>query len=151
MMESAMISGIHHACVVVSDMQQSLEFYRDMIGLKELMNFKIQGDPVMLDLKGTVPQQHLVMLSAGNSIVELIQYLEPKGVKIHRKTCDFGVSHICFQVPDIEKAYKAMKGKGVVNFHRLPDFISAPCPLHGYGYVYFRGPDDEIVEFIQAP
>ncbi len=146
-----MISGIHHACVVVSDMQESLEFYRNKIGLKELMNLRIQGDPVMLDLKGTVPQQHLVMLSAGNSIVELIQYLEPKGAKIHKKTCDFGVSHICFQVPDIERACKAMKDKGVKSFHRAPDFISAPGPLNGYGYVYFRGPDDEIVEFIQVP
>ena len=145
-----MVSGIHHSCIVVSDMQKSLEFYRDKIGLKELMNFKIQGDPVMLNLRKT-PQQHLVMLSAGNSIVELIQYLEPKGTKVHKETCDFGVAHICFQVSDINAAYEAMKEKGVVSFHRTPDFISASCDLNGYGYVYFRGPDDEIVEFMQVP
>ncbi len=146
-----MISGIHHTCVVVSDMHASLEFYRDRIGLTEIMNFKIQGDPVMLDLGAAVPQQHLVILNAGNSNLELIQYLEPKGTKVPRRTCDFGVAHVCFQVEDIRAAYEAMLDQGVTSFHRTPDFISAPCALKGYGYVYFRGPDGEIVEFMQVP
>ncbi len=146
-----MVAGIHHACVVVSDMEKSLRFYRDTIGLKELMNFKIKADPVMMGLSDARAQQHLVMLSAGNAIVELIQYLEPEGKNVQKRTCDFGTSHVCFQVSDINAVYKEMVSKGISSFHRTPDLISAPCPLKGYRYVYFKGPDNEILEFIQTP
>lgn len=147
-----MISGVHHACVTVSNMEESLKFYRDLLGMKEEMNLKFDADPVMMDLPGTEPKQHLVMLSAGNVFVELIQYVEPKGTPDPRRTCDFGTSHICFQVEDIQKAHQEMVAEGVNTFHRDPDFIDASGgPLAEYGYVYFRGPDNEIVEFMQVP
>jgi catechol 2,3-dioxygenase-like lactoylglutathione lyase family enzyme len=133
-------------------MEKSLKFYRDTLGLKETMNIKIKADPLMMDLPGTDPYQHLVMLSTGNSHVELIQYVKPRGKNIRKKTCDIGVSHICFQVDDINEAYKKMLDKGINTFHRTPDFIGEQGgSLNGYGYVYFRGPDNEILEFIQVP
>lgn len=147
-----MISGVHHFCITVSDMEKSLEFYRDKLGMREKMNLKFDADPVMMDLQGTEPKQHLVMLSAGDVNVELIQYVQPKGKPDPRKTCDFGPSHVCFRVDDINRAYKEMKAKGVDTFHRPPDFIDeSGGPLSGYGYVYFRGPDNEIVEFMEVP
>lgn len=147
-----MISGVHHACITVSDMEKSLRFYRDILGMKEKMNLKFDADPVMMDLPGTKPKQHLVMLYAGNTLVELIQYVEPVGQPDPRRTCDFGASHICFQVVDIKQAYEEVVAKGVNTFHKPPEFIGASGgPLNGYGYVYFRGPDNEIVEFMQMP
>ena len=147
-----MISGVHHACVIVSDMERSLKFYRDLLGMKELMNLKYDADPVMMDLPGTEPRQHLVMLSAGNTHVELIQYIVPKGKPFDRKPCDFANMHIAFQVDDIKKAYQEAIANGVKTFHKHPEFIAENGgPLSGYGYVYFRGPDNEILEFIQKP
>ena len=146
-----MISGVHHVCVNVSDMEKSLGFYRDLLGMKETINLKFDNDPVMMDLPGTEPKQHIVMLSAGNAIVELVQYLEPLGKPDPRRTCDIGMSHISFQVDDILKACEEMKAKGVDTFHREPDFIgSSGGVLEGYAYVYLRGPDNEIVELMQV-
>ncbi len=145
-----MIKGVHHACVIVSDMDKSLDFYRDKLGLKEIMNLKFDADPVMMDLPGTKPKQHLVMLEAGNSHVELIQYSEPQGKKSNLAPCDFPNMHICFEVDDITAVYEKAKLVGITAFHRDPDFIKdSGTPLDGYGYVYFRGPDNEILEFIQ--
>lgn len=45
-----MVSGVHHACVIVSDMARSLEFYRDKLRLRELMNLKFEADPVMNEI-----------------------------------------------------------------------------------------------------
>jgi catechol 2,3-dioxygenase-like lactoylglutathione lyase family enzyme len=132
-------------------MKKSLAFYRDILGLKEEVNIKYDADPVMMDLPGTSPKQHLVMLQAGNTNIELIQYLEPKGAPFERRPCDVGNMHICFQVGNIREIYDALKNKGI-RFHRDPDFIDENGgDLEGYGYVYFRGPDNEILEFIQEP
>jgi catechol 2,3-dioxygenase-like lactoylglutathione lyase family enzyme len=147
-----MIAGVHHACVIVSDMERSLGFYRDILGMKEEMNLKFDADPVMMDLPGTKPKQHLVMLSAGNAVVELIHYVEPKGKAAQVRPCDFPNMHVCFLVDDIKKAYDEAKAKGVNTFHRAPDLIQGSgTSLDGYWYVYFRGPDNEILEFIQPP
>ncbi len=147
-----MINGVHHVCVIVSNMEKSLKFYRDILGMKESMNLKFDADPVMMDLPGTMPKQHLVMLSAGNANVELIQYIEPVGKPDNRRPCDFANMHICFQVNDIKKVYREALAKGVDTFHKEPDFIDdSGGPLKGYGYVYFRGPDNEILEFMQVP
>jgi len=146
-----MISGVHHACVIVSDMARSVAFYRDALGMKETVNITYDADPAMMDLPGTKPKQHLVMLSAGNANVELIQYLEPKGRSDERRTCDNGTLHLCFAVKDINKVYGELKKKGV-RFHRDPDIIGeAGEGLAKHWYVYFRGPDNEILELIQPP
>ncbi len=146
-----MISGVHHACVIVSDMERSLKFYRDTLGMKEEVNITYDADPVMMDLPGTKPKQHLVLLSAGNARVELIHYIEPKGGPNDRRTCDNGTLHLCFRVDDIKKTYMTLKAKGV-RFHRDPDLIGeAGEGLAGHWYVYLRGPDNEVLEFIQPP
>lgn len=144
-----MISGVHHACVIVSDMAKSLKFYRDILGMREDVNVFFDADPVMMGLPDTKPRQHIVMLSAGNTNVELIQYLEPKGKRNEGRTCDPASMHICFQVNDIEKTYEDLKAKGVL-FHRSPSTIGESGDgLAGYGYVYFRGPDNEVLELMQ--
>jgi catechol 2,3-dioxygenase-like lactoylglutathione lyase family enzyme len=146
-----LIDGIHHTCVIVSDMERSLKFYRDTLGMKQEIDISYDADPVMMDLPGTNPKQHLVMLSAGNMNVELIQYLEPKGRPNDRRTCDNGTMHLCFRVHDIMKVYEELKAKGIT-FHRAPDFIGDDGgELSHYGYVYFRGPDNEVLELIQPP
>ncbi|UCB45931.1 MAG: VOC family protein [Spirochaetota bacterium] len=146
-----LISGVHHTCVIVSDMSRSLEFYRDILGMKEKLNEKYDADPVMMDLPNTEPKQHLVMLSAGNITIELIQYIEPKGKPYDRRPCDISNMHIAFQVNDIKKAYNILRQKGI-RFHRDPDFIGDDGgDLSGLGYVYFRGPDNEILELVQLP
>jgi catechol 2,3-dioxygenase-like lactoylglutathione lyase family enzyme len=146
-----LITGVHHTCVIVSDMERSLQFYKDTLGMEEQVNITYDADPAMMDLPGTKPKQHLVLLSAGNAHVELIQYLEPEGRPNDRRTCDTGTMHLCFQVDDIEKVYESLKKKGVT-FHRTPDFIGEDGEgLADHGYVYFRGPDNEVLELIQPP
>jgi glyoxylase I family protein len=146
-----LIDGIHHTCIIVSDMAQSLKFYRDILGMKEEVDITYDADPVMMDLPDTKPKQHLVLLSAGNMHVELIQYIEPKGRPNDRRTCDNGTMHLCFRVHDIKDVYEDLKAKGV-KFHRTPDLIGDDADgLSHHGYVYFRGPDNEVLELIQPP
>lgn len=146
-----MISGVHHACVSVSDMERSLAFYRDTLGMKEEVNITYDADPAMMDLPGTKPKQHLVLLSAGNARVELIHYIEPKGRPNDRRTCDHGTLHLCFQVDDVRRTCQTLKARGV-RFHREPLLIGeAGEGLAGHWYVYFRGPDNEVLELIQPP
>ena len=146
-----LVSGMHHVSVVVSDMNRSLEFYRDTLGMKQEMEFRYDADPEMMDLPGCKPRQHLILLSAGNAYLELIQYFEPEGRPNDRRTCDTAAMHLCFQVENMEKVYGELKARGI-RFHRTPDLIGEDGEgLANHWYVYFRGPDDEVLELIQRP
>jgi catechol 2,3-dioxygenase-like lactoylglutathione lyase family enzyme len=46
------VPAIHHTAIVVSDLEQSLRFYRDGIGLEVLVDRKVEGDwPGLFDAK----------------------------------------------------------------------------------------------------
>ena len=78
-----MINGIHHACFTVSNIERSIAFYRDILGMKVLwdsveagviyrgeVSDKITGCP------GT--EQHLVYLGIGENFLELVEYMGQK-------------------------------------------------------------------------
>ena len=98
-----MKATIDHVGIAVSDLQQSLAFFRDAIGLE-------------LEAPEEVPSQRVRahFLAAGGATVELVEptapdspianYLEKRGSGLH---------HLCLRVDDIIAALGEMKAKGV--------------------------------------
>ena len=65
-----MISGIHHACFTVSNMERSVAFYRDILGMKVLwdsidagVKYKGEVSDKITGCPGT--EQHIVYLGIG--------------------------------------------------------------------------------------
>jgi methylmalonyl-CoA/ethylmalonyl-CoA epimerase len=97
------IKKIHHVAVVVEDIEKSLMFWRDALGMT-------------LSQVKNVPEQkaRIAFLPAGEAEVELVQpvgddsglakYLEKKGPGMH---------HICVQVEGIDLLLKQLKDSGV--------------------------------------
>ena len=78
-----MISGIHHASFTVSDMERSVAFYRDILGMRVVWDSAHAG----VAFKGEVcdrltncpgKELRIVFLSVNDKLVELVQYT-PKG------------------------------------------------------------------------
>jgi methylmalonyl-CoA/ethylmalonyl-CoA epimerase len=97
------ILKIHHIAMVVEDIERSLSFWRDAMGLS-------------LDQTKNVPEQkaRIAFLPVGEAEIELVQpvgkesglakYLEKRGPGMH---------HICIQVDGIEAMLAQLKHKGV--------------------------------------
>ena len=58
-----MITGMNHAGLVVKDLEKSLEFYRDLLGLKVLSRRERNGGPIdhVVGYKDT----HLIIANVG--------------------------------------------------------------------------------------
>jgi glyoxylase I family protein len=149
-----MIIGIHHANCTVSNMDRSILFYRDMLGLRLLYTFE-HGDkkPVHRSAKsGTgVEGAHLrvAVFQAGpksDDRFELIEYVTPKGKRYDRQRQDVGM-HICFLVDDIYKTYDELVRKGV-KFATTPNEIGEG-PMKGFIWCYFTDPDGLNLEIAQ--
>ncbi len=145
-----MIRGIHHTAISAVDLERSIRFYRDLMGFEEVMDFsRPEGTPNMNAthaLKET--SGRVVLLKAGNSMIELFQYATPTPIQADasRRLCDHGITHFCIDVDDIDAEYERLKAAGM-SFH---------CPPVDYGTVkttYGRDPDGNVIELqeIKSP
>lgn len=124
------VRGLDHVSVTVADLDRSLAFYRDLLGLRVRETGEEEGGQMatIVGYPGVRFRFADVELGDGR-ILELLQYLQPVGTPITQRTCDPGSGHIAFLVDDIDEAYAELVGAGVT-VRSAPVTIEAhPGPL----------------------
>ena len=140
------VLGFHHTSFTVSDLDRSVAFYQDVLGMDVVAQLETTSEAVRTVVG--MPEAHLkvALLKAGGDVLELIQYLSPKGNVYDFRTCDVGLGHIALGVSDVEEAYQILSAKGV-------HFKSAPQLQEEAGAsvrsCYMSDPDGITVELIQ--
>ena len=147
-----MISDIVHVGVTVSDIDRSIAFYRDVVGLEYLGRAVMEGESAdrLFGVENCcVDVAYLRRGRTDGPPLELIQF---RGTDAGEGRADLqrrSISEICFLTDDIHAEYERMRGLGV-------EFISEPQPFdfteEGFGRslaVYFRDPDGTIMELVQ--
>lgn len=141
---------IHHVGLTVSDIEQSIRFYTDLLGL-ELVRRRIADAPYIAEQTG-YPGARLAAASlaasgkAGPSL-EVVEYLEHAGSPADQATNRPGNSHLCFQVDDIRAMYDRLTAAGV-RFKTPPVTITSG-PNEGGFVAYFYDPDGHTLELFQ--
>ena len=144
-----MIKGIEHSCFTVSDLERSVAFYRDVLGLELVFTERSEasGDDRSQTLGVAKSRLKLAIFRVGDAQLELIEYITPKGRPYDRQNCDIGTAHVAFKVDDIEAAYQALLARQV-RFTGPPATIPAG-PMQGWRWTYFFDPDGISLELIQ--
>lgn len=151
-----MLIDTWHFSFTVSDIEQSVKFYRDVLGM-ELVHEQEQSNAYTRKFVG-YPDAHLKVAQLkikgrqpGRSghLLELVEYVAPKGQKVDTRTPNPGTAHLAFEVDDIQAEYRRMVELGV-RFRSEPVAIEAGINKGGYT-VYFLDPDDITLEIIQPP
>lgn len=145
------VNILDHVSVTVSDMNRSLAFYCDMLGLKEVERHHLEGDTIskMAGKPGVIMEVvRLIAPETPGVMLDLQQYVAPEGKVSDAQLGDVPHSHLCFGVPDVWAAYQDLKARGV-------EFISEPVSFDlDWGVVYvvfFKDPDGFILELMQVP
>jgi catechol 2,3-dioxygenase-like lactoylglutathione lyase family enzyme len=150
------LAGLWHFSFTVGDLQRSLAFYRDHLGL-EVIHSQQQANEYTRRLVG-YPDANLrvAMLRIPGAPVgpsghhlELVEYVTPRGEPADVATKNPGASHLAFIVRDIQATYRRLKDAGVV-------FRSEPVAItegrhRGGSTVYFLDPDGITLELHQPP
>jgi catechol 2,3-dioxygenase-like lactoylglutathione lyase family enzyme len=143
------IINVNHTSFTVSDLDRSISFYRNFLGL-ELISLTGR-DPAFSEKVTGIPGANLKIayLQAPGHRLELIQYLSPPGEKLDCRTNNIGSAHLAFNVDNLPALYADLKAKGV-QFKSEPLEVPAgpnKCTMA----VYFTDPDGITLEFLQAP
>ena len=154
------IERIFHINVVCRDLERSLRFYIDILGMHVVDGpFNAEGAALAgighgAQSWGIPPDAVKIRFAflrfgddAAETILDLLEFVEPRSYGApHPNLQMIGIARIALKVSDVQSTYEEMLAKGV-------KFISPPVPitlgdnlLHGIAYCCFYDPDGTILE-----
>lgn len=145
-----MIGGLHHSAISVRDMEKSLAFYRDMLGMKVSVDTELSGPEMDQAIGETAVKARVVLLEGKNGgMLELIQFLQPKPPDrpAVRKFSDLGICEIALEVKNIDKLGQELEKKGV-KFRYPPLTLELPR-LGKVKFTHLLDPDGVQVELVE--
>lgn len=98
-----MIDKIHHIGIAVHNLDESLKFYRDTLGLHVHALDTVEDQGVRAALL-TIGESEIELLEPTRPDANMAKFLERKGEGLH---------HICFQTADVDGELEVLKVKGV--------------------------------------
>ena len=131
------LGKVHHVAVVVRDIEESLRFWRDLLGLEVELVLPIEHDRVTI-----------AFLAVGESKVELVQPTDDTtGVARFLASKGEGFHHVCFEVPDLAASLTRLGLDGVELIDSAPR-RGAEGPV---AFLHPRSCHGVLVELIEAP
>lgn len=124
------VKKLLHTRMRVSDMDQTISFYRDVLGLQ------------VVERKTSPRGSHLAFLSAPNSdeLIELCSFPPSGPVKVQED-----LVHLAFEVGNLEETIAALTAKGVT-------ITDGPTTTSsGSRFIFIDAPDGYEVELIERP
>ena len=139
---------VRHVGVTVTDMEKSLELYRDYFGLKVVWDEIEQGDFIdgLSDIDD-IKVRTVKLKDNVNGMIELLEYeSHPKKNEQNFKDMitEIGVSHFAITVEDLEKTYNDLLSIGLT-------FNDKPCvsPDGGAKVCFCRDFDGSLIELVE--
>jgi catechol 2,3-dioxygenase-like lactoylglutathione lyase family enzyme len=134
-----------HLVVGVTDMDRSLAFYRDVIGMEVVFETLVSGEPFDAVLHAKRKQEGRVVGGLlGGLMVELLSLgAKPSADKpTHRGLT--GIHNVSLSVPDLDDTHRRVTAAGYP-----PD--QEPFEIGGVRMFFVKDPDGTPVEFIELP
>jgi catechol 2,3-dioxygenase-like lactoylglutathione lyase family enzyme len=143
--------AIHHVGITVRDLDASIRFYHDVLGLPIVTEpspwFDSPGLGPAVGVPGAALRQ--VCLQLGETIFELLEYRSPPGERTAPlPSNEIGASHAAFLVDDIEATMADLEAKGITFFS--PVNVVDEGVLAGWRWVYFADPDGYPLELVEV-
>jgi catechol 2,3-dioxygenase-like lactoylglutathione lyase family enzyme len=141
-----MIHGIDHTAISVPDLDAAVAFYCETLGftVESESGWPVGAKRVDRLVGFDDSSARVVMIRLGQTRIELFQYLspEPRWPSSEFRVCDFGLTHICLSVTEIESEVARLSAEGVL-------FNSAPLDVGTAYCVYGRDPFGNVLELKQ--
>jgi len=137
---------LRHVGVTVTEMDRSLKFYRDFLGLKILKSSIEHGDYIdnFSGIKNI--NVKVVKMITDGGVIELLQYYShPSKKPSKRKITSVGCSHFAITVDNIDILYNDLLKKGVF-FNSPPQYSPDGCAK----VAFCHDPDGILIELVEV-
>jgi lactoylglutathione lyase len=148
--EPGSLDGVSHFGIQVADLERSVAFYRDLLGL-ELVTLWVRDQPYIQELVGYPGVElHVAVfrLPYSEAFLEILEYRNVERQAVDPATANPGTAHLCVYVQDIEALHERLLAGGA----RFVSPIKSPDvgPNAGGKAVYMLDPDGIRIELLQT-
>jgi catechol 2,3-dioxygenase-like lactoylglutathione lyase family enzyme len=147
-------AGIHHVSFTVSDLERTVDFYRNVVGMLLIGRKHRKAEDLGAALLGAEAREPgaaeilIADMELGGARVEFIQYVEPATTPYPGDPSVAGSAHIAILTEDIESEFRRLQTAGV-RFHTPVRTVRDPGrPV--WRWCYFRDPDGICVELVES-
>jgi catechol 2,3-dioxygenase-like lactoylglutathione lyase family enzyme len=139
----------HHIGITVTSLERTLEFFEDAFGLVVGMALQVQaGTKTATALGLPEHEQRVALLAVGDVILELIEFHPVRRASFDGRQNDVGYSYPCFEVEDIDAAYKEWMAKGYT-IYAEPQ-VTPDGPVEGSKFMILKDPDGKNIEIVET-
>lgn len=128
------IIGLAHVGIFVNNLEESKQFYADILGAEAVWNCQF-GGKANNDFTVSIVQNN-------TAILELVERRESDERK------DGVIDHIAFKVDDLAGVMEQLAAKGI-QFETEEPVYEASMLKNGSKWIFFRGPSGEHIELAQ--
>ena len=147
---------VHHVCVNVSDMEESLKLFEGILGFKIFIDeiipeggtFESKVLDDIFHLKGAKSRM-VILVSDEGTMIELEQPIVPKIQKVPKEQLRYGYvgfSELAFQVNNIEEWFKKIKAAG---YETQTDYVWETGGSGAVKSFLFYDPDGNMIQFVE--
>jgi glyoxylase I family protein len=135
--------GFSHLCIAVSDAEQSLRFYRDLLGLEVFFDIELDGPPMEAVTGEVGARGRMIGGVLGGTVVELLEFGHRR-LETRQSDAKLGYTNISLSVRDLDAALAAITAAGVEPEQQLVE-------IGGVRMFFVRDPDGTPIEFVSYP
>ena len=136
-----MVNSYTHTSFTVSNIEKSIAFYVDQLGLTLTRQWERKG-PEIQALTGVVGARlSMALVECADFKLELIQYVEGAGEILDPVINNVGAAHIAFEVSDVDVFCERLVDNGI-SLYGIPSTLPPP-KVRG---VYISDPDGITIE-----
>lgn len=144
--------GIHHAGIVVSDLDRAIDFYTGVLGLELMTEPTPAASGARIEQVLNLPGARLhggVLLRAGDAAIELHEFEAPEWtgptpVQAHA----IGAQHVAFRCADLAAEKAAIEARGGVFLTDV--HLVETGPFEGLKTAFLLDPDGIRIEFVEV-
>tara|TARA_B100000315_G_scaffold138937_1_gene127954 strand:- start:398 stop:841 length:444 start_codon:yes stop_codon:yes gene_type:complete len=146
-----MLKSFFHTGFVVKDLDKSIDFYTNVLGMELGGRMERQGEYINQVL--AFPDAHIkgafIDKGEGGHRLELIQYINPASGQSKFNRNDVGASHLAFYVEDMDRLYSEASQRGCT-FNNPPASVYDDQGKLTRKAAYAQDPDGNWLEFVEA-
>ena len=138
------ITNFSHLCLAVAEMNRSLAFYEELLGLERIFDVTLNGDALdtVTEDKGSSGRMIGLRVPGSSVIIELLCFGgSPSGNSTPLP--DFGYTNMSLNVEDLDVAQANLKGAGL-SAGPIADF-------DGVRMFFVNDPDGTPIEIVEYP
>jgi glyoxylase I family protein len=145
------MTQIHHTGLTVSNLERTLAFWCDALGMQVVVQQDRQGGYFerIVGEHGVDVRTAQIAFGGEGPRIELFEFRSPRGGRVALRTADVGFSHVCVACDDVDGLLERLVAAGG---EAVSEPVSVDTGVNAGGRgVYVRDPDGHVLELFTPP